>query len=340
MADDRERWRSDDDRYRFGEERDRFRGGHGRQNEEYGRFGRGMEHGRDWDRDYGRETGGRDFGGRDYWGRGGEDFGRREDYGRREEYGRREGRGYQPEQGYGSGYGARGSGWTGGGGSFSGEGYQRRGVYDRDFGREGYGRESFGREGYGREYGPDRGWWDRATDEVSSWFGDEDAERRRREDERRDYHRGRGPRGYTRSDERIREDVNDRLTDHPVLNASDIEVSVSGGEVTLSGMVDSRYDKRLAEDIVERISGVTHVQNNLRVRSSAQRGTSFGNTGEFGSSSSSMSPASSSQAGSSQTGSSQTGTTGSTVAGSGLGSTTPVTGTTASGASKLSSGPA
>ncbi|HEY8433714.1 MAG TPA: DUF2171 domain-containing protein [Sphingomicrobium sp.] len=32
----------------------------------------------------------------------------------------------------------------------------------------------------------DRGFWDRASDEVSSWFGDEDAERRRRQDQARD----------------------------------------------------------------------------------------------------------------------------------------------------------
>ena len=42
-----------------------------------------------------------------------------------------------------------------------------------------------------------------------------------------DEHRGRGPRGYTRSDERIREDVNDRLTDDGWLDASDIDVQVS-----------------------------------------------------------------------------------------------------------------
>jgi CBS domain-containing protein len=32
----------------------------------------------------------------------------------------------------------------------------------------------------------ERGWWDRTSDEVSSWFGDENAERRRHMDARRD----------------------------------------------------------------------------------------------------------------------------------------------------------
>lgn len=77
---------------------------------------------------------------------------------------------------------------------------------------------------------------------------------------------GRGPKGYQRSDERIREDVSDRLTEHGDLDASGIEVDVSQGVVTLSGSVDDRWGKRLAEDIAERISGVRDVMNQLRVR--------------------------------------------------------------------------
>lgn len=108
----------------------------------------------------------------------------------------------------------------------------------------------------------ERGFLDRATDEVSSWFGDEDAELRRRLD-----HTGKGPRGYRRSDERIHEDVNDRLMINSALDASDIVVAVKDGEVTLNGHVASRWDKRRAEDCADSVAGVTHVQNNLRVRS-------------------------------------------------------------------------
>ena len=112
---------------------------------------------------------------------------------------------------------------------------------------------------------PDRDWFDRATDQVQSWLGDEDAERRRQMDKMRDRNfRGRGPKAYRRSDERIREDINDRLTDHAYLDASDIEVMVKEGEVTLTGKVLDRTDKRLAEDVTESVSGVKHVQNNLR----------------------------------------------------------------------------
>jgi hypothetical protein len=85
------------------------------------------------------------------------------------------------------------------------------------------------------------------------------------DDARNSVHRGRGPKGYTRSDDRIREDVNDRLTDDHMLDASDIETKVSNGEVTLTGHVESRQAKRRAEDIADRIAGVKHVQNNLRV---------------------------------------------------------------------------
>jgi osmotically-inducible protein OsmY len=81
---------------------------------------------------------------------------------------------------------------------------------------------------------------------------------------------GRGPRGYQRSDDRIREDVCDRLTDDPRIDASDIEVNVKGGELTLSGSVRTRDEKRFAEDLAERLSGIREVNNNLKVKSSTE----------------------------------------------------------------------
>jgi osmotically-inducible protein OsmY len=84
---------------------------------------------------------------------------------------------------------------------------------------------------------------------------------------------GRGPKGYTRSDERIREDVSDKLTEHPDLDASEIEVRVKQGEVTLAGSVDSRWAKRLAEDIAESCTGVRDVMNQLRVPSDFESST-------------------------------------------------------------------
>jgi osmotically-inducible protein OsmY len=117
-----------------------------------------------------------------------------------------------------------------------------------------------------------RGWWERAADEVSSWFGDEEARRRREMDEaRRGAYRGRGPRNYRRSDDRICDDVNDRLTDHPFLDAYNIDVKVTTGEVLLSGTVKDRFSKRLAEDIAEDVPGVQNVENRLRVEREEER---------------------------------------------------------------------
>jgi hypothetical protein len=82
--------------------------------------------------------------------------------------------------------------------------------------------------------------------------------------EQEDY-TGRGPRDYRRSDERIREEISDRLTDDYSVDASDISVQVKDGEVTLSGSVTTREQKRRAEDLTEAISGVRDVTNNIRV---------------------------------------------------------------------------
>jgi osmotically-inducible protein OsmY len=82
-------------------------------------------------------------------------------------------------------------------------------------------------------------------------------------------HKGKGPRNYRRTDNRIQEDINDRLTDHPLVDASDVDVEVKDCEVTLTGTVDSREAKRRAEDIAESVSGVVNVENRLRVNSNA-----------------------------------------------------------------------
>jgi osmotically-inducible protein OsmY len=76
---------------------------------------------------------------------------------------------------------------------------------------------------------------------------------------------GRGPLGYQRRDERIREDVNDRLTWHGEVDATNIQVKVENGEVTLEGTVDDRRQKRLAEDLAEDVPGVKDIHNHLRI---------------------------------------------------------------------------
>jgi hypothetical protein len=86
--------------------------------------------------------------------------------------------------------------------------------------------------------------------------------------EMRTSYAGRGPRGYRRSDQRIAEDVSDRLTDDEYLDASDLEVTIQDGVVVLEGAVDTRASRRRAEDIAESVSGVRDVMNRLSVRES------------------------------------------------------------------------
>ncbi len=220
----------------------------------------------------------------------------RPDYSRSEPY---EPRGH----GYASGYGYGSQGYpeyeqygepyrSGYGQRRYGESYGRGYGGEYDYGRTqyGYGPGSSRRrtsEGWGGDYdqswrghqyegtssgwGTQRPWTERVGDELRSWVGDEDAERRRLMDSRAEYYSGRrghsgvGPRGYTRSDERIREDVCDRLCDDWRVDPSDVEVNVVNGEVTLTGTVDSRQARRHAEDLADQVSGVRHVQNNIRV---------------------------------------------------------------------------
>lgn len=155
-------------------------------------------------------------------------------------------------------------------------GYQSGGGEGQRYG-QGYGQGGRGR-GLGQSHGigsGERPSGGRAYGDYSGspsgYFGDEYGSRGQGLDqwgssEEYGAHRGRGPRGYKRSDDRIKEDVCDCLTDDDRLDASNIEVGVKDGEVTLSGYVTSREDKRWAESLVERISGVKEVQNSIRVQ--------------------------------------------------------------------------
>jgi hypothetical protein len=81
-------------------------------------------------------------------------------------------------------------------------------------------------------------------------------------------HAGRGPRNYKRPDESILEEIHRELTYHPRIDATDIEVSVQDGEVTLTGRIEDRDMKRLAEDAADSVSGVRNVYNRIRIKAS------------------------------------------------------------------------
>lgn len=78
-------------------------------------------------------------------------------------------------------------------------------------------------------------------------------------------YRGYGPRGYVRSDARILEDLCERLSDDPVVDARGIEVRCEAGRVILEGEVPGRWMKHRSEDIADSVSGVQDIENRLRV---------------------------------------------------------------------------
>ncbi len=74
-----------------------------------------------------------------------------------------------------------------------------------------------------------------------------------------------GPKGYTRSDERIREDISERLMLADSIDSSEVTVSVKEGRVTLEGSVPTRSMKHAIEDLADYTAGVQDVDNRIRV---------------------------------------------------------------------------
>jgi osmotically-inducible protein OsmY len=266
---DQMRDREDDRMFDRDRDRDRDRGERGR----WGRMGRHWEDDRDEgmrgrgeyamrdfdDEGFGRR-GGREHGGHfedrqigDRWGRGEHWQDRGERMGER---GMRE-MGMQERGMQGSRY--RG-GMRGQGGYNQGQGGYQGGMYGRDQEQHGgrYGQGQQGMPGYGRQsmYGSQEGWGRQGP--AQGHGGGYGLEGRG--------HRGKGPIGYQRSDERVREIVCEVLTEDDNIDASRIEVHVKNGEVILSGSVDDRDTKRLAEEVIDRLPGVRDVQNQLRVQ--------------------------------------------------------------------------
>jgi osmotically-inducible protein OsmY len=149
-------------------------------------------------------------------------------------------------------------------GRYSGEGYLRgEDEFEDDYGQNfGRGPNRFQRQGQGRMWGNQYG-----GGFVSSFQGPQMGQ-----------NSGRGPRGFTRSDDRIKEDIAERLTDHPELDATDLEIKVHNGEVTLTGTVSERWNRRLAEDLAESVSGVKQIQNQIRFQEE-QQGSQSGRQG-------------------------------------------------------------
>jgi len=138
----------------------------------------------------------------------------------------------------------------------------------------GFGSETeFGSSGYGGNR------WGQGTSGFEGMSAGRNQNQGRQGQATQGQHSGRGPRNYKRSDQRIEEDINERLTEHGTLDATDIEVTVQGGEVTLKGNVENRQAKRLAEEVAEGVSGVKDVTNQIKVQ---QQSSSEGRSGTDG----------------------------------------------------------
>ena len=122
-----------------------------------------------------------------------------------------------------------------------------RGNYEDPLGRESEGPSQY-RQARGGGYGFSSGWRGRTGRRYPQ-----------------------GPKGYTRSDERVREDISERLMQCYDIDSSEVTVQVQSGKVTLEGTVPSRHMKHAIEDIADSAPGVQDVDNRIRVTSSAAR---------------------------------------------------------------------
>jgi len=161
-------------------------------------------------------------------------------------------------------------------GTSGGRGYgQRRSDWDRDYGRSRRSGSEWDREA--RPGGYDYNWEGDYSQHFENYGTTAGLQHRQAPDQSFSEfwsapgpHYGRGPKGYKRSNERIQEDLCERMTHHGYLNAEDIELEVNNGQVVLKGTVASRQEKRLAEDIAESVSGVSQVMNQLQVKQQGQ----------------------------------------------------------------------
>lgn len=169
----------------------------------------------------------------------------------------------------------------------------RSSYYDRDVRRSDYRADDYGQGDYSlagdregrrfdrptqRRYGPEHAYEGREYSSADRYgenigntgfsdagFYDDTSFDTDNQRMRRGGHFGKGPKGWRRSDDSIREEVCEALSDDSRLDASEIEVNVKDGVIHLKGTVDERASKRRAEACVENLSGVQDVINEIRV---------------------------------------------------------------------------
>jgi len=145
-------------------------------------------------------------------------------------------------------------------------------------GRYGYGPQRYAPSGYhGAVYGQDEyGWIERDEPQYvgSLYRGERRGEEPFREREwRRSTERpgliarlyARGPKGYSRSDERIKEDISESLWRAEDIDSSEVTVAVEDGVVVFTGTVPERWMRHEIEDIADNCMGVKDIRNEGRV---------------------------------------------------------------------------
>lgn len=126
----------------------------------------------------------------------------------------------------------------------------------------GYGRYAGAQDRRGWPEGPPRGEYGgyRQYDEYGGYVpGDWDTPQPR-------WQRGAGPKNYRRDDDRVHDEVCNRLARHDELDVSEVSVRVQDGVVTLEGHALDRRSKYEIEELAERVFGVKDVINHIRVR--------------------------------------------------------------------------
>lgn len=248
-------------------------------------------------------------------------------YGQSREAQRNYGNQYQYPGGYSGGYGSQS-------GNHGSQGYGNQGYGSQGYGNQGYGgqghssserREQFERDNYRNDYsggmqsagrglmgGSDENYSGPTSGQYGFQGGYADSGRS-------GSMRGSAPKNYKKSDDRVRDDVSERLVNEGY-DCSDMEVNCQNGIVTLTGEVCNRDVKHGMERSASNVHGVQDVQNQMRVKG-RQSGEIESKNWSSGSGSS----------GSGSSGSSSSGTSGSSYGGSSGGSLGGQTGAGASG---------
>jgi len=153
------------------------------------------------------------------------------------------------------------------------------------FGGGGWG----GTEGYGGQggYGVSQGYGQGGYGQSQGAYGQTQTGRR-------------GPKGWQRSDDRIKDDISERLYNSTHIDSSEVTVEVSSGKVTLEGSVRDRNTKHEIENLIDQCPGVKDIENRIRVTRDEGQGQ-YGQYGQSGSSGYGSTGSGSSMSGSSTT---------------------------------------